>query len=82
MIVILAIPQWSQHKIPLTDETPIKEKVRQILHGMFEEVKKQIEVMLKTGVIKPLHSSGTSPKEGFNMEALYRFKITDSYKDS
>ena len=27
------------HKIPLTDETPIKEKVRRIPHGMFEEVK-------------------------------------------
>ena len=48
------------HKIPLTDETPIKEKVRRIPHGMFEEVKKQIEVMLKTGVIKPSHSSWNS----------------------
>ena len=28
------------HKIPLVDETPIKEKVRRIPHGMFEEVKK------------------------------------------
>ena len=28
------------HKIPLTDETLIKEKVRQIPIGMFEEVKK------------------------------------------
>ena len=48
------------HKIPLTDETPIKEKVRRIPHGMFEEVKKQIEVMLKTGVIRPSHSSWNS----------------------
>ena len=48
------------HKIPLTDETPIKEKVRRIHYGMFEEVKKQIEVMLKTGVIRSSHGSWNS----------------------
>ena len=68
------------HKISLTDETPIKENVRQIPHGTFEEVKKQF--MLKTGVIRPSHSSWNSnivlaPKERFNMEALYRFKIIE-----
>ena len=48
------------HKIPLTEETPIKEKVRRMPHGMFEEVKKQIEVMFKRGVIRPSHSSWNS----------------------
>ena len=48
------------HKIPLVDETPIKEKVRRIPHGMFEEVRKQIEQMLITGVIRPSHSSWNS----------------------
>ena len=48
------------HKIPLVDETPIKEKVRRIPHGMFEEVRKQIEQMLTTGVIRPSHSSWNS----------------------
>ena len=48
------------HKIPLVDETPIKQKVCRIPHGMFEEVKKQIEQMLKTKVIRPSHSSWNS----------------------
>ena len=42
------------------DETLIKKKVRRIPHGMFEEVKKQIQVMLKTAVIRPSHSSCNS----------------------
>ena len=48
------------HKMPLVDETPIKQKVCRIPHGMFEEVKKQIEQMLKTKVIRLSHSSWNS----------------------
>ena len=42
------------------DETLIKEKVKQIPHGMFEEVKKKLQVMMKSTVIRSSHSSCNS----------------------
>ena len=44
------------HKIPSIDETLIKEKVKQIPHGMFEEVKKKLQAMMKSTVIRPSNS--------------------------
>ena len=41
------------YKIPFSDETPTKDKVHQILHGLYEDVKKTVEEMLKSGVIRP-----------------------------
>ena len=57
--------QWGSiylitHKILLSDETPIKDKVHQIPHGLYEEVKKTIKEMLKSAVIRPSHSSQNS----------------------
>ena len=49
-----------KHKIPLKDETPFKDRVRQLPPGMFEEVKTKIKEMLKSGVIHPSHSSWNS----------------------
>ena len=40
-----------KHNIPLKDETPFKDRVRQIPPGMFEEVETKIKEMLKSGVI-------------------------------
>ena len=49
-----------KHKIPLKDDTPFKDGVRQIPPGMFEEVKTKIKEMLKSGIIWPSHSSWNS----------------------
>ena len=40
-----------KHKIPLKDDTPFKDRVRRTSPGMYKEVKKKIEEMLKSKVI-------------------------------
>ena len=49
-----------KHKIPLKDETPFKDRVQRIPLGMYEEVKKKIEEILKAKVIWPSHSAWNS----------------------
>ena len=49
-----------KHKLPLKDETPFKDRVQRIPLGMYEEVKKIIEEMLKAKVIQSSHCAWNS----------------------
>ena len=47
----------AKHKIEVTDLKPFKERPRNILSGLLEEVKDHLDHMLNVGVIKPSKSA-------------------------
>ena len=47
----------TKHKIKVTDSKPFKERPRNILSGLLEEVKDHLNHMLDVGVIKPSKSA-------------------------
>ena len=51
------------HEIPLTDPTPFRIPYRRIVPGEFQEVRKHIEELERTKVIKPSQSPFASPVE-------------------
>ena len=46
----------AEHKIEVTDQKPFKERLRNILSGLLNEVKDHLNHMLNVGVIKPSKS--------------------------
>lgn len=82
--------QGIQHKIELTDETPIKQRFRRIPPAMYEEVREHLKQLAACGVIRPSHSPWSSPvvlarrKDGkirmcVDYRALNNKTIKDSY---
>ena len=49
------------HKIELTDNIPFKERHRRIPPALYDEVRKHLEGMVQTGVIRESHSPYASP---------------------
>ena len=47
----------AEHKIEVTDPKPFKERLRNILSGLLEEVKDHLDHMLDVGAIKPSKSA-------------------------
>ena len=51
----------AEYKIEVTDPKPFKERLRNILSGLLEEVKDHLDHMLDVGVIKPSKSPWSNP---------------------
>ena len=50
-----------QHKVKLTDDTPIRCKPYPLPYAMREELRKEVDSMLEMGVVRPSTSPYTSP---------------------
>ena len=49
-----------QHRVKLTDDTPIRCKTYPLLYAMREELRNEVDSMLEMGVVRPLTSPYTS----------------------
>ena len=65
-----------QHKLKLTDDTPICCKLYGLLYAMREELRKEEESMLDMGVVRP----STSPYASVFCELLSNLAFSISYK--
>ena len=50
-----------QHRVKLTDDTPIHRKPYPLPYAMREELQNEVDIMLEMGVVRPSTSPHTSP---------------------
>ena len=69
-----------EHQIPLTDDTPIRQRYRRLPPSQYEQVKAHIQQLLEAGIVQPSSSPYSSPivivqKKGGDMRLCVDYRL-------
>ena len=63
-----------QHRVELTDDTPIRCKTYPLRHAMREELTNEVGSMLEMGVVRPSTSTYASPIVNLRIRIVFKRK--------
>ncbi|KAL1132388.1 hypothetical protein AAG570_010343 [Ranatra chinensis] len=81
----LKVCPWAKHYIPLVESGPVYKKPYRYPHAMREEIRGQLDEMLKAGIIRHSASPFSSPlwvvPKGDPGEGKQRYRVVVDYRD-